>query len=241
MSDANARFASGTSDYEAVSRTAVGGPSGLRTHVSWETCEVIHEQVRPGIWSSAMQFTADAVGPGGRYQAGSSPEFKVDSAFALEDPKARSMVQGADAALGALVSALVRDGWEPLETRGQYWYSHRLRRQAAPFTLDVGQAAPLRTVPAGLPQAVGATPPLPVPPQAATATRPLPESPRARKSARVAVLLWLLTGLVGGHRYYLGRPGTGLLQTITLGGFGVWWLIDVLLLPGMLREANGER
>ncbi len=60
-----------------------------------------------------------------------------------------------------------------------------------------------------------------------------------RKSGRVAFVLWLLVGLVGGHRYYLGRSWTGVLQTLTIGGVGIWWLIDLLLLPGMVRQANG--
>lgn len=42
--------------------------------------------------------------------------------------------------------------------------------------------------------------------------------------------LWLLTGLLGGHRYYLGNIGMGILQTITFGGFGVWWIIDAFLI-----------
>lgn len=55
----------------------------------------------------------------------------------------------------------------------------------------------------------------------------------------MAYLLWLLLGLVGGHRYYLGRTKTALLQTLTVGGPGMWWLLDLALLPGMLRDANG--
>ena len=63
----------------------------------------------------------------------------------------------------------------------------------------------------------------------------------ARGSGRVAFVFWLFLGLVGGHRYYLGRVPTAILQTLTLGGLGVWWLLDLLLLPGMVRSANGER
>ena len=60
------------------------------------------------------------------------------------------------------------------------------------------------------------------------------------KSAAVAWLLWLLTGLIGGHRYYLGRYKTGILMTLTLGGLGMWWLVDAILLPGMPRSSGGR-
>lgn len=56
------------------------------------------------------------------------------------------------------------------------------------------------------------------------------------KSLVTAYVLWLLTGLLGGHRYYLGRRKTGLLQTLTLGGLGLWWLLDLFLVPGMARK-----
>ncbi|MGI8477521.1 MAG: TM2 domain-containing protein [Thermomicrobiales bacterium] len=152
------------------------------------------------------------MGPVGRYRAVASPSFKVDYTTAFENPSARSEVRGADAALGALVSALVRDGWQPQETRGQYWYSHRLRRQAVPRSL-------------GLPPAPG---------QASTV------APGSRKSLGLAYVFWLLLGLIGGHRYYMGRFGTAVLQTLTIGGLGIWWLIDLFLLPGMVRRNNGE-
>jgi hypothetical protein len=58
------------------------------------------------------------------------------------------------------------------------------------------------------------------------------------KSTGLAYLVWLLLGLVGGHRYYLGRPKTAFLMTITFGGVGLWWLIDAFLIPGMIRQRN---
>lgn len=66
-------------------------------------------------------------------------------------------------------------------------------------------------------------------------------APPDQKSGGVAFALWLLTGLLGGHRYYLGRTGTGFLQTITLGGVGLWWLLDLFLLGGMVRDHNQRR
>lgn len=43
---------------------------------------------------------------------------------------------------------------------------------------------------------------------------------------------WLLALLVGGlgvDRFYLGKIGTGIAKLLTLGGFGVWWLVDVII------------
>lgn len=62
-----------------------------------------------------------------------------------------------------------------------------------------------------------------------------------RKRPVVAWLLWLLTGWFGGHRFYLERPGTGVLMFLSGGGFLVWWTVDAFLLAGMVRAFNGEQ
>jgi TM2 domain-containing membrane protein YozV len=51
-------------------------------------------------------------------------------------------------------------------------------------------------------------------------------SPRSRG---VALGLAVFGGFVGLHRFYVGKPGTAVLQIVTLGGLGVWWLYDVVL------------
>ena len=61
-------------------------------------------------------------------------------------------------------------------------------------------------------------------------------------STAVAYLLWVFLGLVSAHRFYLGRPGTAILQILTyfiLVGF-VWLLIDGFLIPGMIREKKDQ-
>lgn len=62
------------------------------------------------------------------------------------------------------------------------------------------------------------------------------EVQRRRKSPVAAWLLWFFLGGVGGHRFYLGRIATGLIQLFTLGGIGIWTLIDLFLMSGMLRR-----
>ncbi|WP_246475989.1 Ltp family lipoprotein [Brevibacterium renqingii] len=53
------------------------------------------------------------------------------------------------------------------------------------------------------------------------------------------LLAWLLGGL-GADRFYLGKIGTGILKLITLGGFGLWSLIDLILtLAGARKDKHG--
>lgn len=46
----------------------------------------------------------------------------------------------------------------------------------------------------------------------------------------VALILCILLGLIGVHRFYLGYNGLGILYLLTLGLFGIGWLIDIILL-----------
>ncbi len=51
-------------------------------------------------------------------------------------------------------------------------------------------------------------------------------SPRSRG---VALGLAVVGGFLGLHRFYVGKPGTAVLQIVTFGGVGVWWLYDVVM------------
>ena len=54
-----------------------------------------------------------------------------------------------------------------------------------------------------------------------------------------SLLAWFL-GVFGVHRFYLGKIGTGLLMLFTLGGFGIWTLIDfIVAVSGGMKDKNG--
>ena len=46
-----------------------------------------------------------------------------------------------------------------------------------------------------------------------------------------AYALWAVLGLFGAHRFYVGRPASGLVWMLTGGLFGIGWIIDFFLLP----------
>ena len=55
-------------------------------------------------------------------------------------------------------------------------------------------------------------------------------------------MLCLLLGIFGAHRFYAGKTGTAVLQLLTLGGIGVWTLIDLLfILFGEFADAEGKK
>lgn len=60
------------------------------------------------------------------------------------------------------------------------------------------------------------------------------------KSKTPAWLLWLFTGGIGGHRYYMGDIGYAVAMTLTLGGLGVWSLIDAFFINGAIDKKNEE-
>ena len=50
------------------------------------------------------------------------------------------------------------------------------------------------------------------------------------KSNVVALLLCFFIGILGVHRFYVGKVGTGVLQLVTFGGLGIWALIDMIMI-----------
>jgi len=62
------------------------------------------------------------------------------------------------------------------------------------------------------------------------------------KSRGVATVLAALLGPFGAHRFYVGKNGSGALMAVTLGGLGVWYLYDLIVVAaGDFRDADGRR
>jgi TM2 domain-containing membrane protein YozV len=61
----------------------------------------------------------------------------------------------------------------------------------------------------------------------------------SERSRSVALVLGLMGGVFGLHRFYAGRTQSGVVMVITLGGLGIWWLYDmVTLVAGEFRDAD---
>ena len=71
-----------------------------------------------------------------------------------------------------------------------------------------------------------------------------PAAPRENayrfKSKWTAFFLCLVLGWLGGHRFYAGKIGTGILYALTFGGLGFGWFMDLFaILCGAFRDKNG--
>jgi TM2 domain-containing membrane protein YozV len=64
-----------------------------------------------------------------------------------------------------------------------------------------------------------------------------PFSPKKRS---MVILLCIFFGLFGVHRFYLGKIGTGIIMILTLGGFGIWAIVDFFIaIFGDYKDSNG--
>jgi TM2 domain-containing membrane protein YozV len=77
-----------------------------------------------------------------------------------------------------------------------------------------------------------------------------------KKSIVVAYILWFFLGLLGAHRFYLGRAGTAVAQlalfllglvlaAVVVGLFliaavAIWVVVDAFLIPGMIEQHTAE-
>ncbi|MFW6236820.1 MAG: NINE protein [Desulfosudaceae bacterium] len=53
----------------------------------------------------------------------------------------------------------------------------------------------------------------------------------------IGYILWLF-GFTGSHRFYYGKPVSGIIYFFTFGLFLIGWLIDLFLIPSMDRQAD---
>lgn len=56
----------------------------------------------------------------------------------------------------------------------------------------------------------------------------------------ITVLLCGFLGYLGVHRFYTGHIVSGILQLITGGGLGIWWIIDlIIIITGQFKDKEG--
>lgn len=64
---------------------------------------------------------------------------------------------------------------------------------------------------------------------------------KSDKNFVTVLLLCFFLGAFGVHRFYVGKIGSGVLQLITCGGFGIWALIDFIIIAvGNFTDAEGR-
>ncbi len=64
---------------------------------------------------------------------------------------------------------------------------------------------------------------------------------KSEKDWLTTLLLSIFLGSLGVHRFYVGKIGTGILQLITVGGCGIWTLIDIIMIvTGNFKDKDGN-
>ena len=62
-----------------------------------------------------------------------------------------------------------------------------------------------------------------------------------QKKWMVALLLCFCLGCLGAHRFYVGKTGTGVAMLLTVGGCGIWTIIDLIMIAmGKFKDAEGN-
>ena len=57
-----------------------------------------------------------------------------------------------------------------------------------------------------------------------------------------ALLLAIVLGAFGAHRFYVGKVGTAILQLVTCGGVGIWTIVDIIMIAtGSFTDKEGRK
>ncbi len=63
----------------------------------------------------------------------------------------------------------------------------------------------------------------------------------SEKERLVALILCFFLGGLGVHRFYVGKVGSGIVQILTLGGLGIWVLLDLIsIFCGAFQDNEGR-
>ncbi len=64
---------------------------------------------------------------------------------------------------------------------------------------------------------------------------------KSQKDWLTTLLLCIFLGGIGVHRFYAGKIGTGILQLLTVGGCGIWTLVDlIMIITGSFKDKDGN-
>jgi len=64
----------------------------------------------------------------------------------------------------------------------------------------------------------------------------------SEKKRLLAAILCFFFGVFGAHRFYVGKTTSGIVQLVTIGGLGIWMLIDlVIILFGEFSDLEGRQ
>jgi len=62
-----------------------------------------------------------------------------------------------------------------------------------------------------------------------------------RNKWTICLLLCWFVGIFGVHRFYTGHTAIGIIQLLTLGGCGIWTLVDfIIIVSGNFKDAQGN-
>jgi len=65
---------------------------------------------------------------------------------------------------------------------------------------------------------------------------------KSDKDFVATILLSFFLGFLGVHRFYVGKVGTGILMLLTGGGFGIWALVDfIIIVTGNFTDKEGRK
>ena len=65
---------------------------------------------------------------------------------------------------------------------------------------------------------------------------------KSNHSKMTLAIICFFLGVIGIHRFMVGKIGTGVLMIITLGGCGIWALIDfIVILTGGFTDSDGNK
>lgn len=214
-----------------------------------------HTAPKPTDAAGAPLTATPAVGGPGAHRPAAEP----DATHSVDEVEATRIVRGAEAThIAGGADSAVDDGIDESTTvRPTSPPAH----PAPPALLGPPAAArsthPATPAPAGPPAAFTPVPPAPTRGPDEHTTAPLPPShagPAAsgpqysydayRTGGRTFLAAWLfalLLGFWGADRFYLGKIGTAIAKLLTLGGLGVWVLVDlILVLVGAQRDREGR-